>query len=461
MKKDLRLIGLGMLACAITACTSDDDANPGSTTPPNGNSTEQYIVMSGSGESNGAYLQQVDSIASWLLDATGNTNNRIFFSGNNPDFVNYGNKYLIGMNYPSQGGSSSDYITKAWKLSGGTMVQHGSGLALDGDVKARGIFKNYLIGLSDQTGDGHYERVKFIELENFNRAVVDGIIDCDNLDAEPASLMEGETWGVGDLAGYGDYVLMAYCTKHIEPDDQSTRAKATYSTDLANNLYIGVYEFDPEDSQKEYLKYQHTIVRKSADHPGQEAGQIKGNNRSRTETGIEVVGDDIYLFCQSTIKNSDETAPQMPSAVLRISGSNIDNGMPVGIDSDYYVNLTEKTGHYLWRCYYIGDNKFCLQLFSEPGNSGVAEGSHKKFGIFDVETMEYNEVSGLPSPSEIQDIALPVAIDESRNTITFEMQLADGSRAALYTIDKDGNAVRGMEVNTESILGVSLLKEDQ
>lgn len=41
------------------------------------------------------------------------------------------------------------------------------------------------------------------------------------------------------------------------------------------------------------------------------------------------------------------------------------------------------------------------------------------------------------------------------------MQLADGSRAALYTIDKDGNAVRGMEVNTESILGVSLLKEDQ
>lgn len=62
--------------------------------------------------------------------------------------------------------------------------------------------------------------MKFIELENFNRAVVDGIIDCDNLDAEPASLMEGETWGVGDLAGYGDYVLMAYCTKHIEPDDQ-------------------------------------------------------------------------------------------------------------------------------------------------------------------------------------------------------------------------------------------------
>ena len=49
MKKDLRLIGLGMLACAITACTSDDDSNPGSTTPPNGNSTEQYIVMSVSG----------------------------------------------------------------------------------------------------------------------------------------------------------------------------------------------------------------------------------------------------------------------------------------------------------------------------------------------------------------------------------------------------------------------------
>ena len=467
MKKQLRLFGLAMLACAFAACSSDDDNNNGTGGGAgNGGSggdsasvavKEQYIVLSGSGENNGAYLQQVSSALTGLLNATQNVNNRIFFSGNNPDFVNYGNELLIGMNYPSQGGSPSDYITKAWKLVNGKMVQHGSGLTLDGDVKARGIYKNYLIGMSDQTGDGHYERVKFIELDNFNKVVVDGFIDCDNFSKEPESLMEGETWGVGDLAAYGDYVLLAYNTKHTYAD--GTRAKASYSTDLARNFYLGVYKFDPEDSNKEYLKYQKTIVRKSDDHPGEEAGQIKGNSRSRTETGIEVVGDEIYLFCQGTTKISGETDPATPSAVLRISGSNIVDGMPSAIDNDYYVNLTDVTGHYFWRCYYLGDNKFCLQMFSEAGKAGVSEGSHKKFGIFDVKTKAYTEVTGIPEPSKIQDIALAHAIDTDKGTVTFEMQLTDGSKPALYTISKDGTAVRGLEVNTEAIQGVGLLKQ--
>ena len=40
------------------------------------------------------------------------------------------------------------------------------------------------------------------------------------------------------------------------------------------------------------------IVRKSEDHPGKEAGQIKGNSRSRTETGIEVVNTQIEVVVQ-------------------------------------------------------------------------------------------------------------------------------------------------------------------
>ena len=60
--------------------------------------------------------------------------------------------------------------------------------------------------------------------------------------------------------------------------------------------YRSIYSI-PTDADKEYLKYQNMIVRKSEDHVGEEAGQIKGNLRSRTETGIEVLGDEIYLFC--------------------------------------------------------------------------------------------------------------------------------------------------------------------
>lgn len=457
MKNKFQLFSMALCACMFAACEDDEG---GENTGNIDKSPVQYVVMSGSGEGNGAYLQLTSNPAAGTIDPT-DPNGRTFFSGNNPDFINYNNEILIGMNYPSQGGSPSDYVTMAWKLFDGKLVQHGSGVSLDGDVKARGIFKNYLIGLSDQANDyDHYERVKFIELNGFGSAVVDGNLDCDDFSKEPASRMDGEAWGVGDVAQYGDYVLLSYTTKHLVKDGASgAKAKASYSTDLANNLYLGVYTFDPNDADKEYLKYQNMIIRKSEDHPGEEAGQIKGNLRSRTETGIEVIGDDIYLFCQGS-KNSGQTAPEVPSAVLRISGNNIQNGKPVAIDSDYYVNLTDKTGgYYMWKCFYLGSNKFCLQLFTNPGGAGYSEGSHKRFGIFDVASQTYTAVTGLPDPDIIKDIALAYAVDTDNGTITFEIETSDSQLPALYTINREGKATRGTEVDAESILGVSLLEQ--
>ena len=330
MRTDFKFFSLALCVCTLGACSDDDSDSTG--TGSSGSSDKQYVVMSGSGENNGAYLQTTDD--------------------------------------PTTG-------------------------------------KNYLIGMSDQATDyDHYERVKFIELNSFGAAVVDGIIDCDDMSKEPQSQMEGETWGVGDIAEFGDYVLLSYSTKHLVKDGASgAKAKATYSTDLANNLYLGVYEFDPTDADKEYLKYQNMIVRKSEDHVGEEAGQIKGNLRSRTETGIEV------------------------------------------------------TGHYMWKCFYIGGNKFCLQLYTEKGTAGFVEGSHKAFGIFDVKTEQYTPVTGLPDADLIYDIALAYAADTDNNTITFEVETTDSQLPALYTIGKDGVAKRGMEVDTESIKGVSLLKQ--
>ena len=144
---------------------------------------------------------------------------------------------------------------------------------------------------------------------------------------------------------------------------------------------------------------------------------------------------------------------------MRISGYSIQNGKPVAIDDDYYVNLTEVTGHYMWKCFYIGGNKFCLQLYPEKGTAGFVEGSHKAFGIFDVKTEQYTPVTGLPDADLIYDIALAYAADTDNNTITFEVETTDSQLPALYTIGKDGVAKRGMEVDTESIKGVSLLKQ--
>lgn len=60
-------------------------------------------------------------------------------------------------------------------------------------------------------------------------------------------------------------------------DGQRRQSERDLQYGFGKQPYLGVYEFDPTDADKEYLKYQNMIVRKSEDHVGEEAGQIKGN----------------------------------------------------------------------------------------------------------------------------------------------------------------------------------------
>ena len=459
MKRKINLVSWTLCALAFAACSEDNDSVNQPEGPASG-ATRQYVVMSSSGEGTGVYLQLAEDISKGTLNATQDVNGRIFVSGNNDDFVNYDNKYLINLSYPSKGGSTADYITTAWKLSNGQFKQHGDGLALEGDIKARGFFNNYFLGVSALSDNNTYKmRVKYIHMDQFNSAVHDGILRCDDKTSEPGNLFEGEIWDINEIAQYGDYVLIGYTTKI--PDPQNPK-KST--TNLANNFYLGVYKFDPNDASKEYLKYQNTIVRKSADYPGKEAGQIRSNLRARTENSIKVVDDNIYIFAQGTQANGGKTGDftETPSALLRISGENIQDGKPVAIDDDFYVNLTEKANnHYLWRTYYLGDHKFCLQLFDGEGKAGIQAGSHKMFGIYDVSTDTFTPVNGFPAASQIYDIALAYALDQEKHTISFEIQEAEGAKPVLYTINSDGTAVRGMEVTTEAMNGVSLLEEKE
>ena len=468
MKLNIRLLSMALCACALGSCTDDNvEGETGGNQTAIGN--RMYAVMSSSGDNTGVYIQTVSNVTKdSLLDATTNTSNRIFSEGTNSDFVNFNGKYLINLCYPSKGGSTSDYITRAYEVEDGKMVEHGTGLAFDGDFKARGFFKDYLIGVSaTTTADGRYaERVKFVDVDDFGKAVVDGILLRDDAKSGPTTELEGEIWDVNEIAEYGDYVLVGYSpqtTTLINPDNP----KGGYVTKLSNNFYLGVYKFDPNDADKEYLKYQSTIVRKSADHPGKEAGQIRSNMRARTENSIKVVDGKIYIFAQGTAKNSDVAYPETPSALLRISGNNIQDGKPVGIDDDFYVNLTELTGgYYLWRTYYLGDNKFCFQLFSVAGAEGTVSSktdaqaaTHKRFGIYDLANNTFKMVSGMPEPENISDIALAYALDQDNHTISFEVQLTDGSKPTIYTINSDGTVVKGLQVKTESMGGISFLKE--
>lgn len=73
--------------------------------------------------------------------------------------------------------------------------------------------------------------------------------------------------------------------------------------------------------------------------------------------------------------------------------------------------------------------------------------------------MTYTDVKGMPEAERINDIALSCAVNKDEHTITFEVELTDGSLPALYTISADGRAVRGTEIDTEAIKGVSFLRQ--
>ena len=55
MRTDFKFFSLALCVCTLGACSDDDSDSTG--TGSSGSSDKQYVVMSGSGENNGAYLQ--------------------------------------------------------------------------------------------------------------------------------------------------------------------------------------------------------------------------------------------------------------------------------------------------------------------------------------------------------------------------------------------------------------------
>ena len=414
----------------------------------------QETAESGSGnyavcyasESTG-FIMQVEDIGSGSIDGTQAINSRIEFTGNR-DFIPVNDTYLYNINYASKSSDGTDTYSTSFALGPDGSLSKRSDFNLEGDVKSRGVIGKYVLGCSSLSSDGIYERIKVVDSET--QAVVNnnGRIYTDRT-TEVGTLI-GEDYQFSDICRYGDYVLVSY-TSVLEREGKTT------FTNLARNTYIGVYTFDPSDPEYEYLKFQNLIVRKSEEHPGEPAGQISGNSSSRVETGIEPVDNgDIYLFVQGNRSNRDGDTSLPPCTVLRISKSGMDNGKPVAIDDDYYVDLGKAgAGEYrLWRSYYLGGTRFCLQFFTDPGETG-AKATHSRFGIFDYESKTLTWVSG--APEDITDVSLLYLIEKDKNRVTFGMETAS-MKPALYSIYADGTMKRGLEVNAESIEGVALLK---
>ena len=440
MKRKSGFIALATLALGLSACDSAENNAEGGNGM--GNSKEQYIVCYSSGSS--GYLMQVDDISSGTLDGTQNTNNRQQVTGNR-DYVQVGYSHLYNINYASQSSNGTSTLSTSWALNASNQLTQRADLDLSGDVKARGVWNNYIIASSSLSQDNKpYERIKIIDTKEDKVISNNASI---NTTAGEYDATIGEHVTFADIAPYGNYILVGLKTKNST--DKSAQ------TALVNNTYLAVYKYDGNKSGN--LELQKLIARQSP--AGALAGQLGGNSRSRTETGVEPVDNgDIYLFCQGLSTPVDGLAIP-PSAVLRISGSNIQDGMPVAIDNDYYCNIQELAGgHRVWRSYYMGGTTFCLQMYTDKGDNTTSSSTRLKFAIFDAATKTFQWVEGIPST--ISDVALPVLIEKEKNRVIFAVTTTN-SQPALYFISKEGKMTRGLEIKAETIEGIAKLSYNE
>ncbi len=444
MKKRFFSILSATLATGLlsVSCSDEPKGGEGGGVPETGDGEYVYIVAYASGDDVG-YLKQVSDISQGSIDGQTSSHNRQEVSGNQ-DYTAVNDKYLYNINYGSQGSAGISTISASWGLDAGYNIAKRNEFNLDGDVKARGVVGNYFVAATNASeNDIAYERIKLIDTESQAVITNHGKINTDaSNSAWRGQVAEHTTFS--DIAQYGDYVLVGMTTKR-EPSSKTT------TTELAFNTYIGVFTLDPSDSEKEFLKFNSLLVRNNADKP---SGQVKGNSRSRTETGIEPTDDgSIYVFAQGNISNASDGAIP-PSTVLKLK---VENGKPTGFDDSYYVNLQEKSGgHRVWRSYYLGGTKFCLQMFSNAGDDVSTSAPRTQFAIYDAATTEFSWVENVPS--DITDVALFYMIEKDKRSVTFGIETSS-MNPALYTVSSDGVMKRGLEVNAETIKGVARIKK--
>lgn len=448
MKTNFRFLTLGLVALSFLACEdSKDSVNPN---PDNafGNSTTQYIVCYNSGKDGHGYIKQVDDITSGLINGTTKTNNRFQVTGNR-DYIQVGTDYIYNINYSGQGSDGTSSLSTSWELDENNNLKQRKDLNLAGDVKSRGVWGKYIIGAASQSESSESgittkssERIKLVNTEADEVITNDGSIN--TLYGEISSDIPDENVTFRDIAGYGDYVLIGMSTRN---NDRNIRTSEYY-----DNTYIGVYEYEAGDAENEFLKLKRLIKREST--PDKMAGQLMPNSRSRNETGIEPVENgDIYVFCHGRTKSATAvTYP--PGAVLKINNTN--GAMPEAFDADYYVDLQKLAdGHRVWRTFYMGGTKFCLQMHTTSGDANISNDTKYKFGIFDAAAKTFDWVTGVPT--DISDVRLFVLAETDLKRVTFAISTTS-KFPALYSITEDGVMSRGLEIQAEGIDGIGILK---
>lgn len=401
---------------SLTSCSSDDD----SVAPDEDelDTDEKYIIAASDSEN--AYLMPVSDISEGEISPKGDNSTQIIGT---PSWYFYKNISAFSFIYRK----GDPGTTQSFYLNENGEIDSQSEVDLSVSAQAKGVIGDQIYL---QFSSRNYEEPisTFYKIDGESQDVSQPIvIDTDDW------VDNGEYAYITEITEYKDHVLAGFRTIKAGEDGGDSQ----FNSDYNDHTYLAIFNKDLE------------MIRVLEDTG--RTGMISGQTRATGETGIEPVENgDIYVF------SSALDAEDVPSGILKINAGDVNS---IDFDDDYFFNISEASGgHKIHRTYYVGNNNFVVQMFTEPNTaSGSPDDTANKFAVVNVEDQSFDWVDDMPEPNSILNIGAPY-VDKDNGQVVFPIE-TDGY-PTLYIIDgKSASATKGLEVKTEGVNAVGKLSK--
>lgn len=410
--KQTNRFSLAVLALISLAACSDDDTvvDDGGETPVE--TGAQYLIASTDSEN--SYLNTTSDISQGSVSPLGGTATQVIGT---PSWYFYNDIAAYSFVY-NQGDPGT---TQSFALNSAGEVEARNEINLNVSIQSRGIVDNLMY--VQYSSRNYEEPVSTFYTINGDTQVVSGPYTIDT----EALAGNGEYAYVTDVAQWGDYVLLGFRPIKAGSDD----GDSAFNSDFNDHTYVGVFN--------KALELQ-TVIEDEG-----RTGAVAGQSRSQGETGVEPVENgDVYVFSSAI-----DAEGEVPSGVLKI------NNGTLAFDQDYFFDITAASGGYaVYRSFYVGENTFVLQMFTEPG-SGTASSSatRNKFAVVNVVDQTFEWVTGIPEG--ITSIGAPY-IDEDNNEVAFPIET--NLYPTIFIVNADTATMsEGIEVVAEGISAIGKL----
>jgi len=407
MKKNSFLLFIAAAMLSITSCDSKDDPTP----DPDPSDGAQYVVVAtpdGSMGEGADYVLQTGSLSEGSITTKG--------AGIEQDGYRYyafNNNKVFSLLYGQ--GNPGDVVV--YNLDDKGILQHVSTVNTP-TVQVFGTYNKELILIrSPRSGD---EDATILRINTDNPQITDTkYINVVELAGNGERAHFTGVFQIGDKI-YAPY----YCIKGI--------TGAVFHSDYSDSTWVAVLSY-PD------MKLEKIIKDNRTSYIGYYFAQC---GLQQVENG------DVYAFSSATLGGNGVVPSTKPSGVIKIKKGETE------FDRDYFFNIQEKTGgHHIYSARYIGNNKFCLLMYSEKNQT---EGN-MRFAITDVVEKTFTWVTGLPEPDQIAHISRLPYVSEDKKTIAWGIT-TKSENPFVYTIDATAAAAtKGLEVKSGSITALGRL----